>query len=44
MSETNFKFFIQFNFYTVVECIFSGIVIAYYLAKQTQDGVRATVS
>ncbi|RJE18260.1 palmitoyltransferase pfa5 [Aspergillus sclerotialis] len=33
VSETSFKFFIQFVFYTAVYCIFALIVTAYYTAQ-----------
>lgn len=42
VSETSFKFFIQFVFYTAVYCIFALIVTAYFTA-QLKRSVRILI-
>ncbi|PLB45885.1 zf-DHHC-domain-containing protein, partial [Aspergillus steynii IBT 23096] len=37
VSETSFKFFIQFVFYTMVFCLFCLIVCAYFVAELKRD-------
>lgn len=37
MSETSFKFFIQFVFYTATFCTFALIVFAYFTAQLKHD-------
>lgn len=39
MSETNFKFFIQFIFYTFLLCTFTIVILAYYIGQQSTHGV-----
>lgn len=37
VSETSFKFFIQFVFYTMVFCLFCLIVCAYFVAELKRE-------
>ncbi|KAA8647120.1 DHHC family palmitoyltransferase [Aspergillus tanneri] len=39
VSETSFKFFIQFVFYTMIFCLFNLIVCTYFVAELKRDNV-----
>lgn len=41
VSETSFKFFVQFTFYAAVYCIFALVVSAYTLSQQITNGLGA---
>lgn len=43
VSETSFKFFIQFLFYTALFCTHTLIFTAYFLAQRTKEGYRLDV-
>ncbi|KAL9085167.1 MAG: hypothetical protein Q9159_004849 [Coniocarpon cinnabarinum] len=40
VCETNFKFFVQFCFYTAIWCIFNVITLVYFLAKRGETGTE----
>lgn len=43
ISETNFKFFLQFCAYAALYCIFNLVVLAYYLANPPGTNGRSDV-
>lgn len=38
VSETNFKYFVQFVIYAAIYCLFVLVVMAYYLSKAAVRG------